>query len=647
MTSRRRYVLAGVIVLLALGAELVAQGPERVSVLVQLAPGTDRGPVRAFAAGQGGRIHFEYKILPNVINLRNVPVTALNGLRNVPGVVRVAQDPVLRANLQDSTPLVRGLQSQIQGAGLTANGEGIRICVPDTGIDSNHYMFQDWPDTTKTRIDYAAARNFINLGEFPEDDNGHGAHVTGIAAGREGLFFNGEPLQGIAPKATIIPVKVLNSAGQGQGSDLIAAFEHCVAVGADVVNVSLGYGPFSDQTTCDAEEVVQAANAAVEAGVVVVAAAGNDGSAEGLAAPACGSQVISVGATWDYTGLDYLYCGFFVPVQVDQVICFSNRSSMLDVVAPGCRIHSAAADLLFDAPNAVTEMCGTSQATPHVTGLAALLLDRNPSLTPAQVREKIRQGAVDKGPSGFDPAYGYGRIDVINSLNLAPGNSPPTASIVNPAEGAEVSATVTLQIHATDAEDGAGSLSVEWNVDGGAWMPAAWNASTSHYEASWDTTAVSDGPHVLNARATDSAGQTASDSNNVTVDNGSGNPVAGVAGLVTGRYEGKGKNKSFRATSSFTRGDQVIFRATVKDASGQAVAGATVTLHITGPETATVTTGPSNSEGVAEGSWQTKAPNKRGVGGTTPGGYNATTAGVSASGYTWDGVPTHANFTIQ
>ena len=323
-----------------LTAPLSAQGPDRVSVLIELSPGADRGPVREFAANQGGHVRYEYSILPHVINLRNMPVAALNGLRNMPGVVRIWEDPVLQATIHQSVPIIQGSQSQIQGSGFAVKGSGVRICVPDTGIDSNQWMFQDYPDTTVTRIDYAAALNLIGEG-FPEDDQGHGSHVAGIAAGREGLDFENLPFQGVAPKATIIPVKVLDSQGTGDGSDLIEVFEHCTRDDlpggrADVISLSLGYA--SDPATCNDDPVVQAANAAVQRGVVIVAASGNDGSSNALSAPACGSEVISVGATYDFSGIDW---NCLAIVSVDQVACFSNKSPLLDVVAPGCSIHSA------------------------------------------------------------------------------------------------------------------------------------------------------------------------------------------------------------------------------------------------------------------------------------------------------------------
>jgi thermolysin len=107
-------------------------------------------------------------------------------------------------------------------------------------------------------------------------------------------------------------------------------------------------------------------------------------------------------------------------------------------------------------------------------------------------------------------------------------DATPTVSIVNPEDGSTVSGTVTIQIDAQDAEDAAGTLTVEWNVDGGTWQSATYNSDTGYYEASWDTTTVDDGAHTINARATDSAGNVGSDSNNVTVDNVDDPPTASI-----------------------------------------------------------------------------------------------------------------------
>jgi hypothetical protein len=122
---------------------------------------------------------------------------------------------------------------------------------------------------------------------------------------------------------------------------------------------------------------------------------------------------------------------------------------------------------------------------------------------------------------------------------------------------------------------------------------------------------------------------------------------AGVSQLQTGVIEGKGKNQQFVQTTVFSRGDEVLIRAMVVDSGGQPVEGAIVDLGITGPESASVTSGASDATGIAEASWQTQAPNRKGVGGTAPGDYTAAVNGVTADGYVWDGIVTSTVLALQ
>jgi hypothetical protein len=122
---------------------------------------------------------------------------------------------------------------------------------------------------------------------------------------------------------------------------------------------------------------------------------------------------------------------------------------------------------------------------------------------------------------------------------------------------------------------------------------------------------------------------------------------AGVASMDTGIYTGRGQNRTFTVQTVFTAGDTVTIRAYVVDGvTGLPVADATVELLITGPESLTLTTGPSDADGMAEASWQTKAAGKKNPG-TSPGTYTVETRNVSAAGYHWDQVTTSATFTIQ
>lgn len=440
---------------LLLPYSLSAQGPpETVSILVHLEPGTDRGPVRAFTSGRGAQVRHEYKILPNVVNLRNFPAAALSALEQVSGVTRIEEDRVVQAHLNNSTPIIRALQSQIQAEGFSADGAGIRVCIIDTGIDTDHDMYL-------SRIDASAGFDFVNNDNNPEDDNGHGAHVAGIALGGTGLTVNfgcvgPEPFQGVAPEATLIGVKGLDSGGSGSASDIIAGIDHCSDANlpggkADVINMSLGGGAFTG--TCDFDSMANAANAAVDAGVVVVASAGNEGNTNALGSPACGSKVIAVGATYDddfpsceVSQSSFTWCtatdifGNCIQtctdtgVSTDDLICFSNNSSEVSVAGPGCVTFSANAN---NSPNGIVGLCGTSMSSPHVAGLAALLLSENPTLTTAEVQGCIEGGAVDLGAPGFDSAFGHGRIDTINSLNLCAGCTPTENPEVSCSDGVD------------------------------------------------------------------------------------------------------------------------------------------------------------------------------------------------------------------
>ena len=154
------------------------RGPDLVetSVFVHLIPGADRGTIRRLARGMNGRVKYEYAVMPNLINVRGLPPQAVNALSRLPGVVRVEPDEVVYADMDDSMPSIRGLRSQLSSAGYSSTGAGVRICIIDTGLDSDHALFAD-------RIDHAAGWDFVNDDGDPEDDNKHGTHVAGIAAG--------------------------------------------------------------------------------------------------------------------------------------------------------------------------------------------------------------------------------------------------------------------------------------------------------------------------------------------------------------------------------------------------------------------------------------------------------------------------------
>jgi subtilisin family serine protease len=224
------------------------------------------------------------------------------------------------------------------------------------------------------------------------DDNGHGTHVAGTIAAETN---NGVGVAGVMWQAQILPLKVLNSRGSGSSGDVASAIRYAADQGADVINMSLGSSSCS-QTIADAVNY-----AYFDKGVVIVAAAGNNGGSIGY--PAKHPPVIAVGAT-DHN---------------DHKAYFSSFGDDLDVVAPGVTVFSTVPNNGYDA------FSGTSMASPHVAGVAGLLLAQRPDLSNGQVREILRQSTDDLGQSGFDRYYGYGRVNAYQSLQMETPDEPP------------------------------------------------------------------------------------------------------------------------------------------------------------------------------------------------------------------------------
>jgi serine protease AprX len=328
---------------------------------------------------------YTFRRLPAVA--MEVTPTGLALLEKDPAVAGVWPDLLMHTMLDVSAPLIRA--PEVWAAG--ARGTGIRVGVVDTGIDADH------PDLAG-RI--AASVHFA--GSSPKDGNGHGTHVAGIIAGN-GTASEGRYV-GIAPEALICAAKVLADNGSGLMSDVMAGVEWAVDIGAQVINLSLG----SDIKSDGSDPLCQLCDAAVAEGVVVCVAAGNAGPGEGtIGTPAAARQVITIGASTDD----------------DQIASFSSRGPTKDgrikpdVVLPGVSIRACrAAGTSMGTPvgDHYTQASGTSMATPHAAGVAALLLQAMPDLTPAQLKARFRAMAVDLGLD--ENAQGAGRVDAYAAL---------------------------------------------------------------------------------------------------------------------------------------------------------------------------------------------------------------------------------------
>lgn len=259
--------------------------------------------------------------------------------------------------------------------------------------------FMQAPDLSGTS--FLAGWDFVNNDAHANDDNGHGTHVTGTIAQTTN---NGFGVAGVAFGTTIMPVKVLNAAGIGPISWIADGIYYATDNGADIVNLSLGGS--SASTTLE-----NAVAYAYNNGVVVVASSGNENAAVGYPA-AYDDYVIAVGAT-----------------QYNEIKApYSNYGASLDLVAPG---GNTGVDLNGDGyadgvlqntfGNTTVDWAywfwqGTSMAAPHVSGVAALVLARNPALSPDELRSVLESTAEDLGSTGWDSQFGWGLVDARAAL---------------------------------------------------------------------------------------------------------------------------------------------------------------------------------------------------------------------------------------
>ncbi len=303
-------------------------------------------------------------------------------LAKQPGVLRVEDDIVVQALgkitfSQPSQVLPWGIDkidAEMVWASTTA--DLVKVGIIDTGISNTH------PDLL---ANIKGGVNTINPRKSWSDDNGHGSHVAGIVA----ALNNSVGVVGVGPAIDLYAIKVLNSSGSGYLSDIIEGLQWAISNNMKVVNLSLGSST-GNQSFHDA--IIATKNA----GIVVVAAAGNSGGS--VIYPAAYPEAIAVSA-----------------IDVNNAIAsWSSRGPEVDLAAPGVSIYSAYKG------NAYATLSGTSMASPHVAGAAALVLsmpvgssdaNSNNKWDPDEVQTKLQATAVDLGVAGFDNLYGYGLVN--------------------------------------------------------------------------------------------------------------------------------------------------------------------------------------------------------------------------------------------
>ena len=316
---------------------------------------SDRGnpaAERAAIAGLGGRIFFTYENVFNGVAV-SLPEAAMNGLKNRPGIELIESDgEVTTQGTQSGATwgLDRIDQRNLPLSGTytdNVSGSGVDAYIIDTGILSSHTEFSGRMATGYTSV---------TDGRGTEDCNGHGTHVAGTVGGAT---------YGVAKSVTLIPVRVLNCAGSGSWSGVIAGMDwvvnHHAAGKAAVANMSLGGGA---SKTVDA-----AVQRMITDGVVVAVAAGNDNRDACNFSPARAPGALTVGAT----------------TSTDARASYSNFGKCLDLFAPGSGITSA----WHTSTMALNTISGTSMASPHVAGVAALILQETPGASVSTVNSTV------------------------------------------------------------------------------------------------------------------------------------------------------------------------------------------------------------------------------------------------------------------
>jgi subtilisin len=549
----------------------VAKPLDETRVIVGFKDFVSEGLIRS----NGWKVNHEYHAIPAVAC--SLPAFAIELLKKSPFVSYIEEDTMVTlsdpdAELAASWGVMKIGADTVQAAGN--QGEGIKVAVIDTGIN---YLHED------LQANYKGGYDFVNKDADPFDDNGHGTHCAGIIAAAD----NNIAVVGVAPKASLYALKVLNSAGSGYISDIIAAIQWATSNGIKVISMSLG-------SSVGSTALQQACDSAFNSGVVVVAAAGNNGAARigsNILYPARYTNVIAVGAT----------------DQNNVRASFSNTGPELDLMAPGVNIIS---DYLDVTPNDgmnrdTVYMSGTSMATPHVAGTAALILksdetawqalgytNGNGAWSAQEVTNVLTATADDLGATGKDSYYGYGIVDA-DQAALSP-NTPPSATSVivssvgiTAPSGSSGGTVATGEVFIVTAQirlsSGSASVTTALAVPDGYTIPASPSAKTvgtANVAFDWTVTAPSSA--AASALVLVSASATGYDT-----DTGSFSLTTVAAAMLAGSFQAP-------ATGNVNLGNTISATMRVTNTGvASAITVAPNALTLGGSGVATFATGPS------------------------------------------------------
>lgn len=350
---------------------------------------------------RGDISNFRSLWIMNGVSINATP-SAIREIALQNNVEKIILDVPIPMLVEDTRTLTWGLTKiNAEQAWKYYEGVGVTVAVIDTGVNEHGDL--------RGRV--FDGKNLVDATKPPRDDHGHGTHCSGTVAGN-GLI--GGTSTGVAPKANILAIKVLDSNGSGQWSNLWDGLESLLPptpTKEEVRVVSMSLGGRPDQATKDRLQL--ACKNVIASGIIPVIAAGNSGSsAKTINSPGDVPEVISVGAT-DTN---------------DVIAYFSSRGPVVwkdveiikpDVSAPGVSVVSCK-----HLDNGYTSMSGTSMATPHVAGLVALLVNANPHLDTVTAKSILERTAKDLGTPGKDNSYGSGRVNALAAIQAVMSLNP-------------------------------------------------------------------------------------------------------------------------------------------------------------------------------------------------------------------------------
>lgn len=315
-----------------------------------------------------------------------MPVADVQALRRDPRVAYVTADRTVHTEAQTLPTGINRIDGELSST-VSGNGSGsvnVDVAVIDTGISTSH------PD-----LNVVGGR--VCNGSTFNDQNGHGSHVAGIIAARD----NGSGVVGVAPGARLWAVRVLNASGSGTFSQIICGVDWVTAHAStiEVANMSLGGSGFDPGTGCSTGDALHDAICrSVRAGVTYVVAAGNNNANAANTVPAAYNEVITVSALADFNGLPGGGAAPTCRSDVDDTRAnFSNFGADIDLIAPGVCILSTYKGTGF------ATLSGTSMASPHVAGAAALYKSTHPTATPSQVKSALQSAGNLNWNNSDDP----------------------------------------------------------------------------------------------------------------------------------------------------------------------------------------------------------------------------------------------------